>query len=208
MVNFTLSIPEDLKKEMDKYPDVNWSELTRKSILNYIQNRDKTFPPIEFQLKEVHFAYAEDLMQPLMTVILKVSKKSSETQLIIDRMLVTVKFLTEHFVPHGEECKVIMAKEKEALKGVFKENLLDYRYIIKDVYDDFQITLAPPSDLLRRLSDKIQATFWIDIAIGVFIQGFEYSTTQNLSIKVPIDEWKKQVTSILNNYDADWKSSQ
>ena len=32
MVNITLSIPEDLKKEMEKFPEINWSEVARDSI--------------------------------------------------------------------------------------------------------------------------------------------------------------------------------
>ena len=32
MTNFTLSILDDLKKEMDKFPEINWSEVARASI--------------------------------------------------------------------------------------------------------------------------------------------------------------------------------
>lgn len=32
MPNLTLSIPEDLKKEMDSMPEINWSEIARKAI--------------------------------------------------------------------------------------------------------------------------------------------------------------------------------
>ena len=32
MVNITLSIPKDLKKEMEKFPEVNWSQVARDSI--------------------------------------------------------------------------------------------------------------------------------------------------------------------------------
>ncbi len=32
MVNITLSIPESLKKEMEKFPEINWSEVARDSI--------------------------------------------------------------------------------------------------------------------------------------------------------------------------------
>ena len=32
MANLTLSIPPDLKKEMEKYPEMNWSEVARNSI--------------------------------------------------------------------------------------------------------------------------------------------------------------------------------
>lgn len=32
MANLTLSIPNELKKEMEKFPEINWSEVTRDSI--------------------------------------------------------------------------------------------------------------------------------------------------------------------------------
>lgn len=32
MANITLSIPKDLKKEMEKFPEVNWSQVARDSI--------------------------------------------------------------------------------------------------------------------------------------------------------------------------------
>ena len=32
MTNFTFSIPDDLKKEMDKFPEINWSEVARASM--------------------------------------------------------------------------------------------------------------------------------------------------------------------------------
>ena len=32
MVNITLSIPAELKKEMEKFPEINWSEVARGSI--------------------------------------------------------------------------------------------------------------------------------------------------------------------------------
>ena len=32
MVNITLSIPQGLKKEMEKFPEINWSEIARSSI--------------------------------------------------------------------------------------------------------------------------------------------------------------------------------
>lgn len=32
MVSLTLSIPKDLKKEMDKHPEFNWSEIARAAI--------------------------------------------------------------------------------------------------------------------------------------------------------------------------------
>jgi hypothetical protein len=32
MVSITLSVPEEMKKEMDKFPEINWSEIARQTI--------------------------------------------------------------------------------------------------------------------------------------------------------------------------------
>ena len=32
MVSITLSVPEDLKQEMDSFPDINWSAVAREAI--------------------------------------------------------------------------------------------------------------------------------------------------------------------------------
>lgn len=34
MVSVTLAVPENLKKEMDKHPELNWSEIARQAIQN------------------------------------------------------------------------------------------------------------------------------------------------------------------------------
>lgn len=34
MVSMTLSIPSELKKEMDEFPELNWSAVARKAIQN------------------------------------------------------------------------------------------------------------------------------------------------------------------------------
>lgn len=32
MVSLTLAIPEDIRKEMDKFPEINWSAIAREAI--------------------------------------------------------------------------------------------------------------------------------------------------------------------------------
>lgn len=36
MVNLTLTVPEDLKNQMNKFPEINWSEVARQSISSKI----------------------------------------------------------------------------------------------------------------------------------------------------------------------------
>jgi len=37
MANMTLSIPDDIKDRMRKYPEVKWSEVVRRAIIDYLE---------------------------------------------------------------------------------------------------------------------------------------------------------------------------
>ena len=41
MVSITLSVPTDLKREMDKFDDINWSAVARKAIKKRIEMMKK-----------------------------------------------------------------------------------------------------------------------------------------------------------------------
>jgi len=41
MPKFTVSIPNELKKELDKYPEVNWTEVLRRGLKEYIRKFNK-----------------------------------------------------------------------------------------------------------------------------------------------------------------------
>jgi metal-responsive CopG/Arc/MetJ family transcriptional regulator len=41
MVSITLSVPEEMKKEMDERPEMNWSEIARQAIRHKLDLLDK-----------------------------------------------------------------------------------------------------------------------------------------------------------------------
>ena len=41
MVSITLSVPEELKKDMEKFPEINWSAVAREAIKNKITMLEK-----------------------------------------------------------------------------------------------------------------------------------------------------------------------
>lgn len=46
MVSLTLSVPPELKKEMDEFPEMNWSEIARQAIkrrMELLKKMDKMF---------------------------------------------------------------------------------------------------------------------------------------------------------------------
>ena len=190
MVNFTVSIPEDLKSEMDKFPDVNWSELTRKSIQIYLQNRKNSFPPLDFEMNELHIGYDHDLKMPSMSLSLKATNKL-DSELVIDRILFKVEFDKEY--------------GRAKLEGAFESQSLEYRRISGE--SKIIIGFLPQADMLRRLSEKLEATFWVYVTLTVFVQGFVCPQTKVVLTKVPIDEWKNEVRVALNKYDAYWNQT-
>jgi hypothetical protein len=40
MVNITLAIPEEIKKKMDSFPEMNWSEVARQAIVQRIKDME------------------------------------------------------------------------------------------------------------------------------------------------------------------------
>ena len=49
MANITLSIPDDVRERMRKYPEIKWSEVVRRAIIEYLddltgsETRDSTY---------------------------------------------------------------------------------------------------------------------------------------------------------------------
>jgi len=41
MATFTVSVPDDLKKEMDQHPEINWPEYLKKRFEIWLQELDK-----------------------------------------------------------------------------------------------------------------------------------------------------------------------
>jgi len=192
VVNFTVTIPEDLKAEMDKLPDVNWSDLTRKSIQIYLKGKKNPFPPLEFEIKEMHIDYDDDLKTPLMSLSLNAMNKF-DSELVIDRILFKVEFDKEY--------------GRSKLEGAFTGQFLEYLSVRGQGESNIKITFYPEVDMLRLLSEKLESTFWVYVSLSVFVQGFVCPQIKVVPTKVPIDEWKNEVRASLNKYDEDWNKA-
>jgi hypothetical protein len=190
MVNFTVTLPEDLKAEMEKYPEVNWSEVTRKSIQIYVQNRKNPVPQLEFEMKEVHVQYSQSLRRPFVSIRLKATNKLA-SDVVVDRILYEVDFYRRE--GRGDE------------RGGFIGQSLEYRSL-RPGESETSIIFYPEVDLLRDLTDMMESTFWLSVTLTVFVQGFTNSYIKVVLIKVPIDEWKNEVKSALNLYETHWAS--
>ena len=75
MVNLTLSIPEELKKELDRHPEMNWSEVARQAFKEKVAKLEilEKFSS-KFKLSE------KDAKQLADKINLAVSKRFSEAK--------------------------------------------------------------------------------------------------------------------------------
>lgn len=190
MVNLTVSIPEKLKEEMDKFSNVNWSELTRKAIQSYLKNRTASYPPIDFTIDGMSITYDDIINQPKIFFRLKTINKL-DSQLIIDRILFTVEFDKE------------FGRNKR--QGAFNDQSLEYQKILSaENNTTIYLSSFPNAELLRKLSKILQSTFWIYVTLHVYVKGFDNPQIKVPYIKVAIDEWKNQITYVLNKFDSYW----
>ncbi|HUX99577.1 MAG TPA: hypothetical protein VMV49_08495 [Candidatus Deferrimicrobium sp.] len=69
MANITLSIPEELKEEMNKFPEINWSEVARASIKQKLA--DLKFLRVFTSESEISYEDAEKLGQEVSELLTK-----------------------------------------------------------------------------------------------------------------------------------------
>jgi len=54
MVSITLSIPEEIRKKMDQFPEINWSGMVRKMLIekiNYLSWKEETLKQLKKEEK-------------------------------------------------------------------------------------------------------------------------------------------------------------
>jgi hypothetical protein len=190
MVNFTVSISEELKNEMDKFPNVNWSELTRKAIQSYLQIKKNPQPSIDFIIHSTKIVYDNKVNRPMMSFSLRALNKL-DSDFIIDRILFMVEFDKEY--------------GRGKTQGAFVSQSLDYQKVSAGEKESkISLSFYPDIDMLRKLNNLLQSTFWIYVILTVYVKGFESPQIKVPTIKVPIDEWKNEVTRALDSYDNYW----
>jgi hypothetical protein len=189
MVNVTVSVSDELKAEMDKYSDVNWSEVTRKCIQAYLQNR-KNDPLGDFKLINVRVNTGL-LSKPQMGFTIESTNKT-DSELIIDRIFFEVYI--------------------EGVGWCFEGQHLKYERVLPNYPTRIPIDFYPEVDVLRRINSRLEATFTVELGLDVYVQGFASpvhlgNQKNRPKYRFPIDEWKNQVKATLDRFDADWKPS-
>jgi hypothetical protein len=188
MVNFTVTVTEELKAEMDRYPEVNWSEVIRKSIQTYTQTRQNPTPQLEFELKEAHVHWDWLLGQPRIGLHIRVTNKLT-VDVLLDRITFTIGFL--------------VSQTRDA-KGGFAGQYLQFRQIPADKSTDLEFTVYPDADTLRRLTSLLESTFLLQLDLTACVKDYPNPLFKQVLGKVPIDEWRNEVNTALEYFDQHW----
>lgn len=76
MPNITLSIPNEVYKKMKKYSEIKWSEVVRKSIIEYLRKLEES--RTEFSTKEILEELGKDFKKSLDELDLEKAVKGYE----------------------------------------------------------------------------------------------------------------------------------
>jgi len=114
--NVTVYLPDEIAEKMEKFPEVNWSEICRKAITDYVETRSQVDlgPIIERLKKERNENYRKGQLFMYSKVIPKLSWEYVE----YFRKYVDVKLLQEERGPFGEEPLGPTAAEQAAIKNM------------------------------------------------------------------------------------------
>jgi len=182
MPNVTISVPDELKTEMDKFPEVSWSEICRNAISQYIAQRKNPTPNIELTLAQssiTHFSY--DTGYPTLNIDLTIHNKM-DSDITVDRILSKVMF------HHPGENRIYPI-------GVAYD--LRRRNIKANSNGSSTIRLILHKEKLLELKGVFKSTFDCQISCAVFVDGFRNEYHQDVKTTIPIDIWKDVLNKVL-----------
>jgi hypothetical protein len=186
MPNVTISVPDDLKAEMDKLAEVSWSGICRKAIRQYIAERKYPTPAIDLDLRDVRLDNYHRSGYPTLTATLKIHNKMN-IEIVVDRILFEVRFNS--------------AQQQREYPVGSNHNL--YRTAVNsNSIGQAQLFLPFFEWQFMRLEGKFASTFPCTIRCIVIANGFKNSYHQDVRTEIPIDKWKEFVKKALETRKA------
>jgi hypothetical protein len=186
MPNVTITVPEELKNEMDKFGEVSWSEICRNAISLYISQRKDPTPKIELDIRNSWLNdYDFDTGYPTLTVDIRIQNRMN-SEITVDRILATAKSSAE-----GGQWAVFG-----------QANDLHRRIISSNSVGGATVRLALPIEKLRELQNKFKSTFNCIFNFIVFVDGFKNPYSQDLTTQIAIDIWNTIIKKALGTNQA------
>lgn len=180
MPNVTITVPDDLKAEMDNFPEVSWSEICRKAIARYIDERKNPAPNIELDLGDTRLdPYGYQSGQPELAFTFRIHNKM-ESEITVDRILFSVRFV-------GEGNQYTIGSGHDLFKRLVAANSIG----------GAQGYLGMPKETIESLAMKFKSSFYCIISCVVFAEGFKNAFNQEVRTRIPIDDWRNLVDMTL-----------
>lgn len=176
MVNFTITIPEDLKAEMDKLTDVNWSDVCRQAIRMYLTTRFQSNPPVLVSIESVSLETGyPDRLQVMIALTNEIDSKIQ---------LERIEF----------RIKLFGGQQWDLGAGIC--------YTAKEIPPKRRVTVPLRSEVrLEWLAVFNQATnqmFQCSVDIDVYAHGFSQPTRFSGLPVIPIDVWRRSADMIFS----------
>jgi hypothetical protein len=185
MPNLTISVPDELKNEMDKLTEVNWSEVSRNAISAYIEQRKNPTPILDVVVRDARLdPYAYDTGNPSLKVDLWITNKMS-SEIIIDRVLSTAFFImADRHYPIGTAYDFVIRYLPATASGMAQ------------LYYEFS------NELISILANKTKSTFKCKINCNVFVKDFKNNYSREVTTNIPIDHWLDFVEKAVHQKDT------
>lgn len=178
MPNVTITVPDELKAEMDKLAEVSWSEICRKAITKYIEERKNPTPNFELDIRRsglIESSNSYETGYPSLSVTLRLHNKMA-SEIMVDRILCTARFT--------ESGHVYTLGSTEYLR----------KKLISPNSSGMMEVLFPISkEKFELLGEVFTSTFTATIDCAVYVEGFREPYVQDVETKIPIDIWKDLV---------------
>lgn len=180
MPNVTISVPDQLKAEMDTLSEVNWSGLCRKAISQYIAQRKNPTPQIDLDLRGS--TLYERFLQtgyPTLRIDLRIHNKM-ESDITVDRIIFSAKFIKE-----------------SSYLAVSSGYYLHKTTVVSNSSRNVTIHLILHKEVIELLKSKFTSTFNCDIQCVVYVEDFKNPHKQQLTTQIPIDVWENVIETVL-----------
>ena len=176
MVNVTVSVTEELKAEMEKLSEVNWSEICRGAISKYIRVRKSPRPLLEFSaIRETC-----DERNGVQRISIDLSIQNlMNVDVTIDRIFYEVWLATKDRFVYASSGQYL---RKQRIPQNSKRN----------------IRLSAEIDRFTtlELEPKFKETFNCKFVLEAFTEEFKDELHSDVIVKIPIDEWQKSADSV------------
>ena len=179
--NITISVSEELRAEMDKLSEVNWSDICRKAISQYIAQRKNPNPRIELELRDARLTHKSfETGYPTLSLTIKVFNRT-DSEIIVDRILCKARF-----------------RNYDTHYAIGIANDLNRRGIGHNMTGHSSIHLVLSKEKIQQLKDVFDSTFYCDVSCIVYVDGFKNPHHQEIKTRIPIDDWRNVVEKVLN----------